>query len=124
MLPYHNRVSQTSKEHELKKFFYSVSTFLAATKILCTKKCKEYEVAVFSKVAVQLYRLGGTCPQSGSPKFTNSWANFSTKCPIARKYPAFSSFLLVHTEKADSTLPHESVNLERKDWGLATPLFN
>jgi hypothetical protein len=38
-------------------------------------------------------------------------ANYPTKCPMARKYETFSSFLLAYTEKAGVTLSHESSGL-------------
>jgi hypothetical protein len=39
----------------------------------------------------------GCSPQYLSPEFTNLWAMYPTKYPIARKYETFPSLLLVHT---------------------------
>jgi hypothetical protein len=56
-------------------------------------------------------------PQSLSPEFTKLQTNYPTKYPTARKYEAFSSLLLVHTEKARGTLCLKFANMGLRDWG-------
>jgi hypothetical protein len=58
------------------------------------------------------------CPQSLSLKFTNLWAKYPTRFPIARKYETLPSLLMVNTEKVGRTLLLEFANLRLKDWGL------
>jgi hypothetical protein len=56
-------------------------------------------------------------PQYLSPKFTDLWAKYPTRFPIARKYETFPSLQLVHTEKKGGTLPLKFANLGLKYWG-------
>jgi hypothetical protein len=41
-----------------------------------------------------LYNSVSTCPQSLSPKFTNLWAKYPTRFPIARKYESMGMWWL------------------------------